>query len=94
MAYGAGLRISEVANLKVRDNNLEELTIHLKNVKGRLRRESLFFQKKIKTELQNLIAGKNLNDYLFENEQVPLENNFSNHTNNYFLFETFAMRVF
>ncbi|MBM3205871.1 integrase, partial [Candidatus Shapirobacteria bacterium] len=31
LAYGAGLRISEVVNLKVKDVNLEELTIPLKN---------------------------------------------------------------
>ena len=35
LAYGAGLRISEVVNLRVKDVNLEELTIHLKNAKGK-----------------------------------------------------------
>ena len=40
LAYGAGLRISEVVNLK-------ELTIHLKNTKAK-RTESLFSQKKLK----------------------------------------------
>src|SRR3989338_4106482 len=35
LAYGAGLRISEVVSLKVKDINLEELTIHLKNAKGK-----------------------------------------------------------
>jgi len=33
LAYGAGLRVSEVINLKVRDIDLEELTIHLKTKK-------------------------------------------------------------
>ncbi|PIP63921.1 hypothetical protein COW96_05425, partial [Candidatus Roizmanbacteria bacterium CG22_combo_CG10-13_8_21_14_all_33_16] len=64
LAYGAGLRISEVVNLKVKDVNLEELTIHLKNAKGRKDRITIF-PEKIKNNLQNLIAGKNLNDYLF-----------------------------
>jgi len=68
LAYGAGLRISEVVNLKVKDINLEELTIHLKNAKGKKDRITIF-PEKIKTELQNLIAGKNLNDYLFESER-------------------------
>jgi len=34
LAYGAGLRVSEVINLKIRDLNLKELTIHIKNSKG------------------------------------------------------------
>jgi len=44
LAYGAGLRISEVVNLKAKDVNLEELTIHLKNAKGK-RDKSLFSRK-------------------------------------------------
>ena len=68
LAYSAGLRISEVINLKVKDVNLEELTIHLKNAKGKKDRITIFSEK-IKNDLQNLIAGKNLNDYLFESER-------------------------
>ena len=68
LAYGAGLRISEVVNLKAKDVNLEELTIHLKNTKGEKDRITIF-SKKIKNDLQNLIAGKNSNDYLFESER-------------------------
>jgi len=68
LAYGAGLRISEVVNLKVKDINLEELTIHLKNAKGKKDRITIF-PEKIKSDVQNLIAGKNLNDYLFESER-------------------------
>ncbi len=68
LAYGAGLRISEVISLKVKDVNLEELTIHLKNAKGKKDRITIF-PEKIKNDLQNLIAGKNLNDYLFESER-------------------------
>jgi len=68
LAYGAGLRISEAVNLKVKDINLEELTIHLKNAKGKKDRITIF-PEKIKNDLQNLITGKNLNDYLFESER-------------------------
>lgn len=68
LAYGAGLRISEVVNLKVKDINLEELTIHLKNAKGKKDRITIF-PEKIKNDLQNLIADKNLGDYLFESER-------------------------
>ena len=68
LAYGAGLRVSEVVNLKIKDINLDELTIHLKNAKGKKDRITIFSEK-IKNDLQNLIAGKNLNDYLFESER-------------------------
>lgn len=68
LAYGAGLRISEVVSLKIKDVDLEELTIHLKNAKGKKDRITIFSEK-IKNNLQNLIASKNLNDYLFESER-------------------------
>lgn len=68
LAYGAGLRISEVISLKAKDVNLEELTIHLKNAKGKKDRITIF-PEKIKTDIQNLIAGKNPNNYLFESER-------------------------
>lgn len=42
LTYGAGLRISEIVNLKVKDVNLEELTIHLKNAKGKKDRITIF----------------------------------------------------
>lgn len=68
LAYGAGLRISEVISLKAKDINLEELTIHLKNAKGKKDRITIF-PEKIKNDIQNSISGKNLNDYLFESER-------------------------
>ena len=68
LTYGAGLRISEVISLKVKDVNLEELTIHLKNAKGKKDRITIFSEK-IKSELQSLMAGKNMDDYLFESER-------------------------
>lgn len=68
LTYGAGLRISEVINLKVKDANLEELTIHLKDAKGKKDRITII-PEKIKIDLQNLITGKNPNDYVFESER-------------------------
>lgn len=68
LAYGAGLRVSEAINLRVKDINLDELTIHLKNAKGKKDRITIF-PGKIKNDIQNLIAGKNSNDYLFESER-------------------------
>ncbi len=68
LAYGAGLRISEVVNLKVKDVDLKELTIHLKNAKNKKDRITIF-PEKIKNYIQNFVASKNLNDYLFESER-------------------------
>lgn len=68
LAYGAGLRISEVISLKVKDVNLEELTIHLKNAKGKKDRITIF-PEKIKGDLQGLMAEKNSDDYLFKSER-------------------------
>ncbi|MCK4520767.1 tyrosine-type recombinase/integrase [Candidatus Parcubacteria bacterium] len=68
LAYGAGLRISEVISLKVKDVDLEELTIHLKNAKGKKDRITIF-PEKIRRDIQGLIARKNSDDYLFESER-------------------------
>lgn len=68
LAYGAGLRISEVISLKVKDVNLEELTIHIKNSKGKKDRITVF-PEKVKNDLKNSIAGKNQNNYIFESER-------------------------
>ncbi len=68
LAYGAGLRISEVVNLKLKDIDFNELTIHLKNAKGKKDRITIF-PEKIKNDLQNLITGKNSGNYVFESER-------------------------
>ena len=57
LAYGAGLRVSEVINLKVKDINLEELTIHLKDAKGKKDRITIF-PEKIKFDITNIMDGK------------------------------------
>lgn len=68
LAYGGGLRVSEIINLKVKDIDLEELTIHLKNAKGKKDRITVF-PVKTKNELQILITDKNADDYIFESER-------------------------
>lgn len=68
LAYGAGLRVSEVINLKVKDIDIEELTIHLKNAKGKKDRITIF-PEKLKGDMQNLIAGKDKNDFVFGSER-------------------------
>ncbi len=67
LTYGAGLRISEVINLKVQDINLDELTIHLKQAKGKKDRITIL-PEKIKKDLENFVANKK-NNYVFESER-------------------------
>jgi len=64
LSYGAGLRVSEAINLKIKDIDLGELTIHIKGAKGNKDRISILSEK-ISNGLKELIALRNANDYLF-----------------------------
>lgn len=64
LAYGCGLRVSEVINLKIKDIDLNELTVHLKSAKGNKDRITIF-PEKFKNDIINMIAGKTGNEYLF-----------------------------
>ncbi len=68
LSYGAGLRVSEAINLKIKDIDLEELTIHLREAKGKKDRLTIF-SGKIKKDLQRIMVGKSANDYVFESER-------------------------
>lgn len=68
LAYGAGLRISEVINLRRVDINIDELTIHLKNGKGKKDRITVFSEK-MKNILKDYLLLKNSNDYVFESQR-------------------------
>lgn len=68
LAYGGGLRVSEIVNLKVKDINLEELTIHLKESKGKKDRITIL-PEKLKVPLGQIISVKDKNDYVFESER-------------------------
>jgi len=68
LSYGAGLRISEAQNLKVRDINFSELTIHLKETKGGKDRITVLPQK-LKNILHKITVLKNANDFVFESER-------------------------
>lgn len=68
LAYGAGLRVSEVINLKVCDIDLAELTVHIKQAKGKKDRITVF-PEKLFPDIQNLIAGKSKNDFIFSSER-------------------------
>lgn len=68
LSYAGGLRISEIKNLKIKDIDLEELVIHVKNAKGKKDRITVF-PKKLKTDFQNLMAGKRNSDFVFESNR-------------------------
>jgi len=68
LAYGSGLRVSEVIDLRVQDINLDDLVLHLKEAKGAKDRITVF-PEKLKNHIQNMIAGKNGNDLIFESER-------------------------
>lgn len=68
LAYGAGLRVSEAVSIKVKDIDLESLTAHLKQAKGKKDRITVF-PEKLKAAIENLIAGKGKDDFVFESER-------------------------
>lgn len=67
LSYGAGLRVSEVVALKVQDLDLNEMTIHIKQAKGKKDRISVLSQKII-PELRGLVVGKLGHDLVFPSE--------------------------
>jgi len=68
LSYGAGLRVSEVINLRLGDVDLGELTIHIKLAKGKKDRITILPEKLV-PDIQNLIAGKDKNDFVFSSER-------------------------
>lgn len=68
LAYGAGLRVSEVIGLKVQDLDFEELTVHIKKAKGQKDRISVV-PKSLVDDLRGLITGQEKNDFVFASER-------------------------
>jgi site-specific recombinase XerD len=68
LAYAGGLRVSEVTHLKIRDINIEELTIHLKGAKGNKDRITIF-PEKLKDEIEKNINGKDGDEFFFASER-------------------------
>ncbi len=68
LVYGSGLRVSEAVNLRVKDLNLEELTIHIKKSKGKKDRLTIF-PEKLKFPIENLVATKNKNQFVFPSQR-------------------------
>ncbi len=68
LSYGAGLRVSEIVNLKIKDINLNELTLHIKGAKGDRDRITVF-PEKLKGDLQDIIVPRGKDSYVFESER-------------------------
>jgi len=68
LAYGAGLRVSEVTSLCVRDVSLDENVVHVKHAKGNKDRITLLSEKII-PDLRTLIAGRRPDEFIFISER-------------------------
>ena len=68
LAYGSGLHLSEIVNLRVADLDFINCTIRFSQGKDKEDRLTIF-PRKISADLQSLIAGKSFNDFVFTNEQ-------------------------
>jgi site-specific recombinase XerD len=68
ITYGAGLRVSEVVNLKVKDVDTNNLTLHIKKAKGKKDRITII-PEKIKDDLEMIINSKKPDEYVFPSER-------------------------
>lgn len=68
IAYGSGLRVSEVVNLRVQDISFDDLTLHIKQSKGKKDRLTIF-PEKIKQPLYKLIALSEKDDLVFASQR-------------------------
>ncbi len=81
LAYGAGLRVSEVTNLKIHDFDFNNMTIHIRNSKCGKSRLTLLPQKLI-ADIRTYIKYHKKIDYLFQ-PQKSYSRNLSLSQNNY-----------
>lgn len=64
LSYGAGLRINEIINLRVKDINLDELIINVK--KGKYKKDRItIFPESLKNNLFILTKNKKTKDFVF-----------------------------
>ena len=68
LAYGAGLRVSEIIHLKIRDIDEERNLVHIKLGKGRKDRISLL-PEKMKPALEKLSQCKEAHTYVFSSNR-------------------------
>ncbi len=68
LSYGAGFRVSEAINLKIKDINLEKLTIHIKDAKGKKDRITIF-PEKLLGDLAEAMGSRDKNECVFASER-------------------------
>lgn len=68
LAYGAGLRVSEVVALRVSDVDCDELVLHLKGAKGKKDRISVM-PESLADGIRNMIAGKRPDEFVFASDR-------------------------
>ena len=65
LAYAAGLRVSEVVNLKVGDIDIDQKIIFIRQAKGRKDRVSVL-STRLDTDVRSLISGRQADAFIFE----------------------------
>jgi site-specific recombinase XerD len=68
ISYAAGLRISEIINLEIKDIDSERMMLHVRNAKGKKDREVILSEKLLHILRQYYILYKP-KEYLFEGQQ-------------------------
>lgn len=68
LAYGAGLRVSEVVNLRIGDLQLDELIMHIKQAKGRKDRITVI-PARLVPALRTFTTGRGESDVIFASER-------------------------
>lgn len=68
LAYGTGLRVSEIVNTRVKDLDLSDLSLIIRSGKGGKDRLTIL-PDKIVNDLRDMTAGKKPDDYIFESER-------------------------
>ncbi len=62
--YGSGLRVSEVVNLKIKDFDLNNLSVKIRNTKGHKDRLTLLSEKSV-DNIRKIIENRDGNEYIF-----------------------------
>jgi integrase/recombinase XerD len=68
LAYGSGLRVSEVVNLKVRDVNFDQLTLRIRSSKGYKDRITLL-SRMMKMDLRPYLTAQDKTEYIFPGQR-------------------------
>lgn len=73
LAYGAGLRVSEVVKLKIKDIDYQRNVLEIRQAKGKKDRLSLI-PAKLSVELQEMCVGRDKEDLVFASERGGILN--------------------